>query len=241
MRSSARVIPRQRQTTRLETFGDAAFAFALTMLVVSVDSVPQSFEELVEAIKRVPAFAASFLITVMFWLGHYRWSRRYGIEDTGSVVLSLALVFLVLVLVFLYPLRLMMSGALQAMSGGFLPGEIEITRIAHLQFLFVLYSVAFTLMSGVLLALYARLRRLALEPPLSAEDRAVASVEVQVWGILSAMGVASALLALALPPRQIGFAVWIYASLAVIMPVMGRRWQRQIDRAVTAESRSDET
>ena len=126
-----RVISRQRQTTRLETFVDAAFAFALTMLVVSVDSVPQSFDELVEAIKRVPAFAASFLITVMFWLGHYRWSRRYGIEDTGSVVLSLALVFLVLV--FLYPLRLMMSGALQSMSGGFLPGEIEITRIAQLQ------------------------------------------------------------------------------------------------------------
>jgi uncharacterized membrane protein len=234
-----RVISRQRQTTRLETFVDAAFAFALTMLVVSVDSVPQSFDELVEAIKRVPAFAASFLITVMFWLGHYRWSRRYGIEDTGSVVLSLALVFLVLV--FLYPLRVMMSGALQSMSGGFLPGEIEITRIVHLQFLFVLYGFAFTLMSGVLLALYARVRRLALEPPLSAEDRAVAGIEVQAWGILAAMGATSALLALVLPPRLIGYAVWIYASLAVIMPVMSRVWQRRVERDVAAESRSDET
>jgi uncharacterized membrane protein len=234
-----RVISRQRQTTRLETFVDAAFAFALTMLVVSVDSVPQSFDELVEAIKRVPAFAASFLITVMFWLGHYRWSRRYGIEDTGSVVLSLALVFLVLV--FLYPLRVMMLGALQSMSGGFLPGEIEITRIVHLQFLFVLYGFAFTLMSGVLLALYARVRRLALEPPLSAEDRAVAGIEVQAWGILAAMGATSALLALVLPPRLIGYAVWIYASLAVIMPVMSRVWQRRVERDVAAESRSDET
>jgi uncharacterized membrane protein len=229
-----RVISRQRQTTRLETFVDAAFAFALTMLVVSVDSVPQSFDELVEAIKRVPAFAASFLITVMFWLGHYRWSRRYGIEDTGSVVLSLALVFLVLV--FLYPLRLMMSGALQSMSGGFLPGEIEITRIAQLQYLFVIYGVAFALMSGVLLALYARVRRLPLEPPLSAEDRAVASVEVQAWGILAAMGATSALLALVLPPRGTGYAVWIYATLAVIMPLMGRRWNAQVERAIAAES-----
>ena len=234
-----RVISRQRQTTRLETFVDAAFAFALTMLVVSVDSVPQSFDELVEAIKRVPAFAASFLITVMFWLGHYRWSRRYGIEDTGSVVLSLALVFLVLV--FLYPLRLMMSGALQSMSGGFLPGEIEITRIAQLQYLFVIYGVAFALMSGVLLALYARVRRLPLEPPLSAEDRAMASVEVQAWGILAAMGATSALLALVLPPRWTGYAVWIYAALAVIMPLMGRRWNAQVERAIAAESRGEET
>jgi uncharacterized membrane protein len=238
MPSSGRVIARQRQTTRLETFVDAAFAFALTMLVVSVDSVPQSFDQLVEAIKRVPAFAASFLITVMFWLGHYRWSRRYGIEDTGSVVLSLALVLLVLV--FLYPLRIMMSGALQSMSGGFLPGEIEVTRIEQLQFLFVLYGLAFTLMSGVLLALYARVRRLALEPPLSVEDRAVAGVEVQAWGILAAMGAASALLALVLPPRQIGLAVWIYASLAVIMPLMSQRWRRQVERAIAAGARSEQ-
>lgn len=222
-------ISRQRQTTRLETFVDAAFAFALTMLVVSVDSVPQSYEELVEAIKRVPAFAASFLITVMFWLGHYRWSRRYGIEDTGSVVLSLLLVFLVLV--FLYPLRLMMSGAFHSVSGGWLPGELQITRIAHLRFVFVLYGVAFMLMSGVLLALYARVRGMRLEPPLSAEDHAVAGVEVQAWGILAAMGAMSAILALVLPPRQIGYAVWIYASLAVIMPLLSRHWRRQVERA----------
>jgi uncharacterized membrane protein len=228
---------RGRRTTRLETFVDAAFAFALTMLVVSVDTVPQSFEELVLAIKRVPAFAASFLITVMFWLGHYRWSRRYGIEDTGSVVLSLTLVFLVLV--FLYPLRLMMSGALEAMSGGYLPGEIEITRIAHLQFLFVLYGVAFMLMSGVLLLLYARVLRMPLEPALSAEDRAVAGVEVQAWGILAAMAAASVLLALVLPPKQIVYAVWIYASLAIVMPLMGRVWQRRVERAVAAQPPQD--
>ena len=100
---------RAQQTTRLETCVDAAFAFALTMLVVSVDAVPRSYDELVEAMKRVPAFAASFLILVMFWHGHCRWSRRYGNEDTASVVLSSCLVFLVLV--FLYPLRLMMAGA----------------------------------------------------------------------------------------------------------------------------------
>jgi uncharacterized membrane protein len=230
-------ISRGRQTTRLETFVDAAFAFALTMLVVSVDSVPQTFDELVEAIKRVPAFAASFLITVMFWLGHYRWSRRYGIEDTGSVVLSLLLVFLMLV--FLYPLRLMASGAFYSVSRGWLPGEIAITRIGQLQFMFVLYGVGFMLMSLVLLALYARVRRLDLAPPLSAEDRAVAGVEVQAWGILASMGGISTALALLLPPRQIGYAVWIYASLAVIMPVMGRRWQRQVERAIGAEARSE--
>lgn len=230
---------RQSHTTRLETFVDAAFAFALTMLVVSIDSVPQSFDELVDAIKRVPAFAASFLITVMFWLGHYRWSRRYGIEDTGSVVLSLALVFLMLV--FLYPLRLMASGAFYSVSGGFLPTELQVTGLHELKFMFVLYGVGFMAMSSVLLALYARVRRLQLEPPLSAEDRAVAGVEVQAWSILAGTALASVLLALLLPAKLVGYAVWIYASLAVIMPIMGRRWGRAVERAVAAASRSEQS
>lgn len=230
-------IPRGQQTTRLETFVDAAFAFALTMLVISVDSIPESMDELVQAFKRIPAFAASFAIIVMIWHGHYRWSRRYRVEDTGSVVLSLLLVFLVLV--FLYPLRLMMAGAFSSMSGGWLPTEIEITRFAELRLLVVVYGVAFALLSGVLLALFGRVRRLALDPPLSAEDRAVAGIEVQAWGILAALGVASATLALLLPPRHFGWAVWLYASLAVIMPLMGRRWNAQVERAITAESRGD--
>jgi hypothetical protein len=94
-------------------------------------------------------------------------------------------------------------------------------------------------MSGVLLLLYARVLRMQLEPSLSAEDRAVAGVEVQAWGILAAMGAVSALLALVLPPKLIGFAVWIYASLAIVMPVMGRVWQRRVERVVAAQPRQD--
>ena len=44
---------RQRgdQVTRLETFVDAAFAFAVTLLVVSFDAMPSSFAELCEIVK----------------------------------------------------------------------------------------------------------------------------------------------------------------------------------------------
>ena len=225
-------IARQRQTTRLETFVDAAFAFAITMLVISVDSVPGSIAELLDALKGVPAFAASFAITVMFWHGHYRWSRRFGLEDGTSVVLSLLLVFLVLV--FLYPLRLMMSGALFAMTGGWLPAEIRITEISHVRTFFVLYGLAFALMSGVLLALNARVPRLEVDPPLDAVERVTARTETEAWAILAAMGAISALLAVLLPPRLIGLSVWIYVGLSVIMPLMSRRWRRLGETAGSA-------
>lgn len=49
---------RQRglQMTRLETFIDAAFAFTVTLLVISSDGIPGSYDELVHALKVAPAF-----------------------------------------------------------------------------------------------------------------------------------------------------------------------------------------
>ncbi len=55
------------EMTRTETFVDAAFAFAVTLLVVSIDSIPESVAELLRALAAVPAFAASFAIIGLFW------------------------------------------------------------------------------------------------------------------------------------------------------------------------------
>jgi len=47
------------EMTRIEVFVDAAFAFSVTLLVISFDSIPQSFTEMVLAIKGIPAFLLS--------------------------------------------------------------------------------------------------------------------------------------------------------------------------------------
>ena len=230
---------RGAQPTRLETFVDAAFAFALTMLVISVEQVPETFRELLEALKRVPSFAASFAIIVMFWHGHYRWSRRYGIEDTRSVLLSLLLVFLVLV--FLYPLRMMMSGAFHSISGGALPTEVRIETLGDIRAFFFLYGFAFASMCAVVALLFDHARRSAqtIEPPLNAYERWGATVEVQAWAVLAAMGTVSAALALALPPRWLSASVWLYASLAIVMPLLGRWWRRK-NAQILAQMREPE-
>ena len=83
--------------TRLETFTDAAFAFAITMLVVSVGKIPANYEELMLALKGVPAFAASFAGIMFFWNGHRKWSRRFGLEDGMTTIITFCLVFVMLV------------------------------------------------------------------------------------------------------------------------------------------------
>ena len=49
-RNNGRLL-RGEQMTRIETFVDAAFAFAFTMLVISIDQIPRSPAELIELSK----------------------------------------------------------------------------------------------------------------------------------------------------------------------------------------------
>jgi Endosomal/lysosomal potassium channel TMEM175 len=79
---------RGMEITRLETFIDAAFAFAITMLVIAAQQIPDDIETLLAAFKNVPAFVASVIVLGIFWRGHWLWSRRYGLEDGISIFIS---------------------------------------------------------------------------------------------------------------------------------------------------------
>lgn len=57
---------RGHEVKRIETFSDAVFAFAVTLLIVSLE-VPKSFEELVVTMRGFFAFAVSFLFLMMIW------------------------------------------------------------------------------------------------------------------------------------------------------------------------------
>ena len=72
---------RGMEMTRLETFIDAAFAFAISMLVIAAQQIPDNIQTLLAAFKNVPTFVCSIAVLGIFWRGHWLWSRRYGLED----------------------------------------------------------------------------------------------------------------------------------------------------------------
>ena len=160
--SSTKKLPKENnfylrglETTRLDTFIDAAFAFATTMLVISIGDIPRNLNELVLAFKTIPSFMASFASVILIWLGHRKWSRRYGIENNFTILISLGLVFVLLI--YIYPLRLVFSALFAWISGGFLPSEFSIKTINELSMLFVVYGLGFAFISFLLgtLFLYA--------------------------------------------------------------------------------------
>ena len=66
---------RRHEVSRVEAFSDAVFAFALTLLVVSLD-VPTSYTELMKLMAGFMPFACSFALLTWIWYEHNLFFRR---------------------------------------------------------------------------------------------------------------------------------------------------------------------
>lgn len=171
-------LERGSQVTRLEAFVDASFAFAVTLLAISIDQVPGNQAELIAALKAVPAFALSFVVMMIFWYDHNQWSRRFGLDDGPTILLSL--LFVGLILVYVYPLKLMFSSMWFWLTDGWLPSAFRITSIADLQLMFSLYGLAFASLGLVLLGLRWHALRRAQQIGLDQLERLLLTREL--WG-----------------------------------------------------------
>lgn len=205
--------------TRLETFVDASFAFSLTLLVISFDSIPANIDELLMALNGIPAFAMCFAIIIMPWVGHRQWSRNFGLEEAGSTIISFIMVFVILV--YVYPLRIMMGVALENMSGGWLHSQFVIESIKEVRMLMVIYGVGFSAVTLSLVMLNFQALRLATVLQLNAVEKYSIKLIMSGWLIVSSVGLLSIAMALTVPEQLIGFAGGIYSILGIIMPVFG--------------------
>src|SRR5207302_10790871 len=78
---------RGMQMTRLETFIDAAFAFAISMLVIAAQQIPDNLQELLAAFKNVPTVVCSIAVLAIFWRVDWLWLRPSGLEDSVSILI----------------------------------------------------------------------------------------------------------------------------------------------------------
>ena len=146
---------RGREATRLESFSDAVFGFALTLLVVSLD-VPKSFNDLVNTMRGFPAFAICFLLLALIWNAHYKFCRRYGLDDGMARFLTCVLLFVVLF--YVYPLKFLFNLSITGLLLGSGP-PISMTG-QQLSTLLVIYGLGFAAVYGAMTLLYLHAYRL---------------------------------------------------------------------------------
>ncbi len=197
---------------RLDAFTDAAFAFAVTLMVAGAGGMASDYRQLESALAAAPSFAIAFALIAMFWLAHVRARRMIGDGDWRFLLLTLALVFTVLL--YVHPLRAMASSFAAYLTGS--DGGYD----GRLGPMFTFYGVGFVLMSLLTAGLFLLVRR---NSTVSASDRREAKGHVVIWLILAGTGLLSTLMTMF--RATVAFAPMLYATLPITIGLFSARYR----------------
>ena len=161
---------RGQEITRFEGLSDAVFGFAVTLLIVSLE-VPRTFSELLATMRGFFAFAICFVLLMLIWYQQYIYFRRYGLQDTVTIVLNSALLFVVLF--YIYPLKFLFSMLINVWSGSSLEVHLPdgtmraVIEQFQLPTLMIIYSAGYLAIALVFALLFLHAYRQGAELALS--------------------------------------------------------------------------
>jgi uncharacterized membrane protein len=212
---------RGEEVSRLEGFSDAVFAFAVTLLVVSLE-VPDTFDELLATMRGFLAFAICFYLLLIVWHDHYKYFRRYGLDDAPTRWLNSALLFITLM--YVYPLKFLFTLLMSELFGF---AETETIKLSQFPLLMVIYGAGFVAVQLVFVLMYLRAYRLRADLGLDALELSVTREELQGFLLNVAVGLLSMAIAVLGGVGALSWAGYAYLLLfplqAINGVVMGQR------------------
>jgi uncharacterized membrane protein len=206
-------IRHRREVSRVEGFSDAVFAFAVTLLVVSLD-VPKTYHELIVAIRGFPVFAVCFAILFQIWWRHYRYFRNYELED--AYVITLTGVLLFVVLFYVYPLKFLWSLLFSEVLGQRVTDKV--ITLQQVQGLFEIYGTGVVATFGILSALYAHAYARRAQLDLTSAGALATRVEIYRNIAIAGIGLLSIVTAAILAraaPNLVAIAGYLYAGIGL--------------------------
>jgi uncharacterized membrane protein len=219
---------RGQEIQRIETFSDAVFAFAVTLLIVSLE-VPRTFEELLISMRGFVAFGICFCLLLLIWHEQHVFFRRYGLDDQQTIFLNSVLLFIVLF--YVYPLKflftLIFSDSIY--GSGHSPFSIKEGQVADLM---TIYGVGYITIYMLFLLMYnhALRKKEVLElTPLEIFDT---RTKLYSQAILIGIGALSIVLAHLVPAGMAGLSGMCYLLIGPIFWIYFSRRGRMRRRII---------
>lgn len=216
---------RGHEISRIEGLSDAVFAFAITLLVVSLE-VPKTFSELAETMHGFGAFLVSFLLLFAVWFTQYKFFRRYGLQDTPTVLLNAALLFVVLF--YVYPLKFLFSFLIDKFTGGH--GEVRlpngnvvamIENYDQMASLMTIFNLGYLAVFGVFVLLFWHAYRKREVLALNELERFDTRESIKESALNCGIAVLSLLIVIVGGPGRAGLAGAAYMLTPIVMTLNG--------------------
>jgi uncharacterized membrane protein len=216
------------EITRLEAFSDAVFAFAVTLLVVSLE-VPHTFEELLDVIRGFPAFAICFSMLLLVWYNHAKYFRRYGFQGPLIQAVNGALLFVVLF--YVYPLKFLFTLLVGLITrGATLPHAHPLHDFmgqSDVGTLMAIYGLGYAAVFGLFALMYWLAYRRRKELELSEIEVIRTRHSLVDHCAMMSFGLISTALALAFPANLAGLAGWVYMLIGPYYMIAGRMFAKR--------------
>ncbi|HNR18049.1 MAG TPA: TMEM175 family protein [Chitinophagaceae bacterium] len=190
---------RGTEILRIEALSDAVFAFSVSLLVAALE-VPQTFEELRVILNGAIPFFATVAMIFLFWYQQYKFFRRYGLNDVGTILLNLA--YLAVILFYVYPLKFLFAVLLTSWTGiDLFPHATEkglpILQQEDFSQLIIFFSIGYAVLWLLLLLMYQRALSASKRMELTPFEILVTKKERRGAFLNVCVGLASMLLAFA--------------------------------------------
>jgi uncharacterized membrane protein len=229
------------EVSRIEALSDGVIAFAITLLVVSLE-VPHTFDELLATMRGFLAFAITFAMLFHVWLVQYKFFRRYGLNDDFVIWMTGALLFVVLF--YVYPLKFVWTLIVNALLGfgttvQTANGAVEpVVRDGQVPTMLAVYGIGFAAVFVIfaLLYLHAYRKRAALElNELETYDTRIWVQENALMVVVGALSVCIALFGGSRHTLLSGMIYWLIAPIQFAHGTMMGRRRRRIEERVAAD------
>ena len=226
---------RGREISRIEGLSDAVFAFAVTLLVVSLEA-PKRFDDLLRLMHGFVSFGVCFALLLLIWHAQYIYFRRYALDDMPSFVLNATLLFVVAF--YVYPLKFLFSVFANAITGyhELDAGGKVVQAMTGRDWrpLMEIYSAGFIALYVIFALLYGHAYRLRHELELSPmevyETRGVVQENLLMIGI----GTGSLVLAFLNAPKQSGMMYALIGPLQMWLGAVHGKGRRKLNEAAAS-------